>query len=215
VLVEVAPHLNVADPPPISPDVEDLDQRDISLHPAGSEHRQKLRERGDREGAQDQAREEGVSGEEEALPSKDTPDPPPDVLRPSGPVLNEGEHPTDVTVHPRGREFGRKSNPQDDAAPSGGTSTTTGGSTMASVAEVKAAIEGANEKAFEGVAAARAAVDTLGEAQQSYLAALAGSGHPDISSAHASVNHAIDLLEQAVQAVMAATEQAGGYAANL
>lgn len=86
---------------------------------------------------------------------------------------------------------------------------------MASVAELKAAIDAAIQQVSEGQTALRAASEKLTEAQQSLAAALEGSGHDAVSAAHAGLSQAATDLEECLNATLAAVEQAQSYAATL
>lgn len=86
---------------------------------------------------------------------------------------------------------------------------------MASVAEVKSAIDAAIAQINEGQAAVQAASEKLAEAQQSLAAALEGSGHEAVGAAQASLFQATTDLEECLAATLAAVEQAQSYAATL
>ncbi|HEY8532882.1 MAG TPA: hypothetical protein VIL44_03260 [Micromonospora sp.] len=86
---------------------------------------------------------------------------------------------------------------------------------MASVAEVKSAIDAAIAQINEGQAAVRVAAEKLAEAQQSLAAALEGSGHEAVGAAQASLFQAATDLEECLAATVAAIEQAQSYAAML
>jgi uncharacterized protein YukE len=86
---------------------------------------------------------------------------------------------------------------------------------VASVAEVKSAIDAAIQQVSEGQAAVHAAGEKLAEAQQSLAVALDGSGHDAVSTAHASLQQATQELEECLAATMAAVEQAQQYSAAL
>lgn len=86
---------------------------------------------------------------------------------------------------------------------------------MASVAEVKSAIDAAIQQVTEGQAAVYAANEKIAEAQQSLAAALEGSGHDAVGSAHASLQQAIMELDDCLAATQAAVEQAQAYVAAL
>lgn len=208
VLIEVpqteAPRLNTEDPAP------ELDQRNTSLIPLGSQERRKRRERASAEGAEDQVREPGVGEDVEpelphdhdgvdygaiprpAIITKDT------EIRPAGTPLG------------RGRDTGK----EDNGAPSGGMPTT-GGTTMASVGEVKTAIDAANLKANEAQAMARGAIEKIDEATQQYAVALDGSGHDSVGQAHNAMAHAKQQIEESIQAIAAGIEAAGQYGMGL
>lgn len=86
---------------------------------------------------------------------------------------------------------------------------------MASVAEVRAAIDAALAQVTEGQAAIQAAREKLGEAQQSLAAALDGSASDAVSTAHASLSQADQQLEECLSATLVAVEQAQTYTATL
>jgi uncharacterized protein YukE len=86
---------------------------------------------------------------------------------------------------------------------------------VASVAELKAAIDAAIQQITEGQAALRTASEQLAEAQQSLAAALEGSGHEAVGAAHAALSQAATDLEDCLTATLAAVEQAQTYVATL
>ncbi|MBW6435537.1 hypothetical protein KZ829_17495 [Actinoplanes hulinensis] len=86
---------------------------------------------------------------------------------------------------------------------------------MASVAELRAAVEAALQQVTEGQQAIQAAKEKLGEAQQSLAAALDGSASDAVGAAHASLSHAEQQLEDGFNATVAAVEQAHTYTASL
>ncbi|MDQ7905600.1 hypothetical protein RB614_13850 [Phytohabitans sp. ZYX-F-186] len=86
---------------------------------------------------------------------------------------------------------------------------------MASVAEVKAAIDAAMQHVQEGQEAVRAANEKLGEAQLSLAAAVEGSGHESVTSAQAALAQAATELDDCLTATLGAMEQAQQYAAAL
>ena len=86
---------------------------------------------------------------------------------------------------------------------------------MASVAELKAAIDAAMQHVQEGQQAVQAAGDKLGEAQLSLAAAVEGSAHESVTTAQAALNQATTELEECLTATLAAMEQAQQYAATL
>jgi len=86
---------------------------------------------------------------------------------------------------------------------------------MASVAEVKAAIDAALRHVEEGQQAVRAAGEQLGAAQQSLAAAVDGSGHEAVGAAHAALTQAATELDDCLAATVSAVEQAQAYAAAL
>ncbi|MFI5935471.1 hypothetical protein [Actinoplanes sp. NPDC051494] len=86
---------------------------------------------------------------------------------------------------------------------------------MASVAEVRAAVDAALQQVNEGQAAIQAARDKIAEAQQSLAAALDGSANDAVGSAHASLSQADQQLEECFGATALAVEQAQTYTATL
>jgi uncharacterized protein YukE len=86
---------------------------------------------------------------------------------------------------------------------------------LASVAELKAAIDAAIQQISEGQTALRAASEKLSEAQQSLAAALEGSGHEQVTTAHGALSQAATDLEECLHSTLAAVEQAQTYAATL
>jgi uncharacterized protein YukE len=86
---------------------------------------------------------------------------------------------------------------------------------VASVAEVKAAIDAAMQHVLEGQQAVHAAGDKLGEAQSSLAAAVEGSGHESVTTAQAALAQAGTELEDCINATLNAVEQAQTYAATL
>ncbi len=86
---------------------------------------------------------------------------------------------------------------------------------MASVAEVKAAIESALAHVQDGQEAVRAASDRLDDAQQSLSAAVEGSGHDAVGAAQAALAQASVELQECLLATLSAVEQARSYAATL
>ena len=86
---------------------------------------------------------------------------------------------------------------------------------MASVAEVRAAVDAALQQVTEGQAAIQAAREKLGEAQQGLAAALDGSAHDAVATAHASLSQADQQLEDCLSATLVAVEQAQAYTATL
>ncbi|MFY1694092.1 hypothetical protein O7623_05150 [Solwaraspora sp. WMMD791] len=86
---------------------------------------------------------------------------------------------------------------------------------MASVAEVKSAIEAAIMQVSEGQAAVQAASEKIAEAQQSLAAAFDGSGHEAVGAAQAALFQASSELEECLAATLAAVEQAQTYSATL
>ncbi len=86
---------------------------------------------------------------------------------------------------------------------------------MASVAEVKAAVDAALQQVNEGQAAIQAAREKIGEAQQSLAMALDGSAAEAVGAAHASLSQADQQLEECLSATLLAVEQAQTYTATL
>jgi uncharacterized protein YukE len=86
---------------------------------------------------------------------------------------------------------------------------------VASVAEVKAAIDAAVSQVNEAQGAVRAASEKLTEAQQSLAIALDGSGHELVGAAQAALNQASTELEDCLAATLAAVERAESYSASL
>lgn len=183
-----------------------LDARDWAGIPADSEERQKLRERAAREGAQDLIREPGISDDE---------------AEPELPHEGDGvdystlERPTTDDVRPAGKPLGRgRDTGQSDVSRSGGI-TQTGGSTMASVGEVKAAIDAAMKTADQAAVAARHAIETNNEAMQMLAVALEGSGHDTVAQAQQALMYANERFEEGIQSIMGAKEGAELYGAAL
>jgi uncharacterized protein YukE len=86
---------------------------------------------------------------------------------------------------------------------------------VASVAELKAAIEAALQQIGEGQTAVQAAGEKLTEAQQTLAGALEGSGHDTVTAAQASLTQAAQELEECLAATLAAVEQAQLYMSTL
>ena len=86
---------------------------------------------------------------------------------------------------------------------------------MASVAEVRAAVDAALQQVTEGQAAIQAAREKLGEAQQSLAAALDGSANDAVGAAYASLSQADQQLEECLGATGMAVEQAQTYTSML
>lgn len=86
---------------------------------------------------------------------------------------------------------------------------------MASVAEVKAAIDTALLHVQEGQLAVRCANDELGEAQMSLATAVEGSGHDSVQAAQAALAQAATELQECLTATLLAIEQAENYVATL
>ena len=86
---------------------------------------------------------------------------------------------------------------------------------MASVAEVKAAIDAAMAHVAESQEAVRAANDKLGEAQAGLAAAVDGSAHESVAAARSALAQATTELEECLTVTAGAMEQAQTYAAAL
>ncbi len=86
---------------------------------------------------------------------------------------------------------------------------------MASVAELKAAIEAVLAQVGTAQVAVRGAAESLTEAQQGLAAALEGSGHDAVSAAQAALTQAAQELDDCLSATLQVVEQAQTYAASL
>ena len=86
---------------------------------------------------------------------------------------------------------------------------------MASVADVKAAIDSAILHVQDSEAAVRAASTQLDEAQLRLSAALDGSAHDAVSVAQAALTQATGELDDCLTATAQAIEHAQAYAATL
>ncbi|HEY2794713.1 MAG TPA: hypothetical protein VGJ28_20295 [Micromonosporaceae bacterium] len=86
---------------------------------------------------------------------------------------------------------------------------------MASVAEVKAAIDSAIMHVRDSEIAVRAAGEQLGEAQQRLAAAVDGSAHDAVGVAQAALAQATGELDDCLTATAQAVEHAEAYAATL
>lgn len=86
---------------------------------------------------------------------------------------------------------------------------------MASVAELKSAIDAALQQISDAQAAVQAAGERLAEAQLTLAGALEGSGHETVNSAQASLSQATQELDDCLAATLAAVEQAQLYVATL
>ncbi|GAB3842174.1 hypothetical protein ACFFMR_27715 [Micromonospora andamanensis] len=86
---------------------------------------------------------------------------------------------------------------------------------MASVAELKAAIDIALQQIGDGQSAVQAAGEKLAEAQQTLAGALEGSGHTTVEAAQASLTQASQELEECLAATLVAVEQAQQYVSTL
>jgi len=86
---------------------------------------------------------------------------------------------------------------------------------VASVAEVKAAIDAAMLHVQEGQDAVRSANEKLGEAQLSLAIAVEGSGHDSVGAAQAALAQAACELAECLTATLTAVDQAQTYVAGL
>jgi uncharacterized protein YukE len=86
---------------------------------------------------------------------------------------------------------------------------------VASVAEVKAAIDAAMQQVADVQAAVRAASEQLAQVQQTLAAALEGGGHESVNATHAALAQAGQELEECLNATLVAVEQAQTYVATL
>lgn len=86
---------------------------------------------------------------------------------------------------------------------------------MASVAEVKAAIDAAIAQVTEVQTAVQAAGEKVSEAQQSFAAAVDGSGHEAVAAAQAALTQAATELDECLAATLAVVEQARTYLSGL
>jgi uncharacterized protein YukE len=86
---------------------------------------------------------------------------------------------------------------------------------VASVAELKSAIDAALQQISESQAAVQAAGEKLGEAQQTLAGALDGSGHDAVTAAQAALTQAAQELDDCLAATMVAVEQAQLYLSTL
>jgi uncharacterized protein YukE len=86
---------------------------------------------------------------------------------------------------------------------------------VASVAEVKAAIDSAIVHVQDSESAVRAASAQLDEAQQRLSAALDGSAHDAVGVAQAALTQATGELDDCLTATAQAVEHAQAYAATL
>ncbi len=85
---------------------------------------------------------------------------------------------------------------------------------VASVAEVRAAVDAAVAFLHEGQQAVRVANDKLDAAHRSLAVADDGAGHHPLRAAQAALEAASGHLEECVAATVAATEHAQTYAAT-
>jgi uncharacterized protein YukE len=86
---------------------------------------------------------------------------------------------------------------------------------VASVAEVKAAVDAALQQVNDVQVAVRLAGEKLAEAQQGLAAAVEGSGHESVNTAQAALTQAAQELDDCLTATFAAVEQAQTYVATL
>jgi uncharacterized protein YukE len=86
---------------------------------------------------------------------------------------------------------------------------------VASVAEVKVAIDAVLLHVQESQDAVRAANEKLGEAQLSLALAVEGSGHDSVSAAQAALAQAAGELDECLTATLTAVDQAQTYVAGL
>jgi len=86
---------------------------------------------------------------------------------------------------------------------------------VASVAELKAAIDAAVQQISEAQLAVRGAAETLTGAQQSLAAALDGGASELVTTAQAAVAQGVQELEECLTITLAAVEQAQTYTATL
>ena len=86
---------------------------------------------------------------------------------------------------------------------------------MASVADVKAAIDAAMLHVQEGQLAVRSADEQLGEAQLNLTTAVEGSGHEAVQTAQAALAQSARELQECLTATLLAIDQAETYVATL
>lgn len=91
----------------------------------------------------------------------------------------------------------------------------TGGTAMASVAEVKGALAAADAKIEEAQQAAHSVIGLLDEAEQMYVAALESANQDTIQNIAGPVHMMKEHISDAIQGGEAAKEQSQGYAARL
>lgn len=92
----------------------------------------------------------------------------------------------------------------------------TGGTAMASVAEVKAALDAGIEKVSEAQASLHNTMEILDEAQNLFMAALDGSGHEAVTSVGGYVELAkVEIVNNVMVQLQAGIENAQAYAAAL
>jgi hypothetical protein len=86
---------------------------------------------------------------------------------------------------------------------------------MASVAEVKAALDAANQKVAEAQQTLMAGLESIKEAVGMALVAAEGSGHDAVITGNTHLGDAGTKVEEAIQVLSAATESYGQYSASL
>jgi hypothetical protein len=86
---------------------------------------------------------------------------------------------------------------------------------MASVAEVKAALDAANQKVAEAQQTLMAAKEHIEQAQSQALVAVDGSGHDSVTTGNAFLADAGAKVDETIQVLSAATESYGQYSAGL
>jgi hypothetical protein len=86
---------------------------------------------------------------------------------------------------------------------------------VASVADIKSAINAALAHVRDGQIAVRDAGGRLDDAQRALAAAVHGSGHDAVNAAHAALRHASVELDECLAATLRAVEQAESYASVL
>jgi hypothetical protein len=97
----------------------------------------------------------------------------------------------------------------------GGTGGGAGGTSMASVAEVKAALDATTHAITEAQGLIQATTEKIGEAEGMALAAADGSGHDAVATGNAFLAQAKQDVEGALQTLQAAIESYGQYSAGL
>ena len=86
---------------------------------------------------------------------------------------------------------------------------------MASIEEVRASINLANDKASESLGALQQAYSSLEEAQGMLIRATEGSGQADVSEANGLLAQAVDSIQGVQQSVQAAISASEGVANRL
>ena len=86
---------------------------------------------------------------------------------------------------------------------------------MASVAELKAAIDAAMLHVQEGQLAVHSANEQLGEARLNLATAVEGSGHEAVQTAQAALAQAASELQECLTATLLAIDRAETYVATL